>query len=321
MGFKTSVSIVIYKRPSETRALIDSLREIAPEKLFVIGDGPKGKDVQESLLVASARKVIESVDWPCDVRTLYSETNMGSKERVVSGLDWVFSQVEDSVILEDDCIPDISFFRFCEEMIGLYKNDLRIGGIGGTNVLHDSFSESESSYFFSRYPAIWGWATWRRVWALYSPTVPSQDRLRSVMSGNFAPSKENQRFWYNKLESVRRLKVDAWDYQLALTCAEHDLLWIIPRTNLISNIGFGVDATHTLDVKSPFNSMEITPLPFPLKHESKTLPNETFDRELRGKLHKESFGRGFALRIYFSLPQKIRGLLKSIFLKLGGSNE
>ena len=162
----TPIVFIVFNRPELTRRVFASIREARPSKLLVVCDGPRSGRPDDREKVAAVRQVIANgVDWPCDVRREYSESNLGCRERVVSGLNWVFALVEEAIVLEDDCLPDASFFAFAEEMLARYRNDPRVLHIGGNNFTSDKYHLSHS-YAFSRYGHIWGWATWRRAWEL-----------------------------------------------------------------------------------------------------------------------------------------------------------
>ncbi len=162
----TPVAFIIFKRPDTTRKVFEEIRRAKPPKLLVIADGPRPNIVGEAEKCAAARAIIDSVDWECEVLKNYSDENLGCKQRVSSGLDWVFDNVEEAIILEDDCLPHPTFFRFCEELLEKYRGDERIMTIGGTNLLKNWKSDIQS-YHCSNYFNCWGWATWKRVWKHY----------------------------------------------------------------------------------------------------------------------------------------------------------
>src|SRR5579871_4386735 len=162
----TPVALIVFNRPDTTRQVFQEIRRVRPPVLLVVADGPRRDHPEDEQLCRETRAVAEEVDWPCQVLTEYSDVNLGCRHRPASGLDWVFSQVEEAIILEDDCVPHPSFFRFCSELLSRYRDDARIGTIAGTNV-QGGRKRGGASYYFSKYPTIWGWASWRRAWALY----------------------------------------------------------------------------------------------------------------------------------------------------------
>jgi hypothetical protein len=238
------------------------------------------------------------VDWPCEVLTHYSDVNLGCRDGPASGIDWVFSCVEEAIILEDDCVPHPSFFRFCGEMLARYRDDRRIATIAGTNVQAGA-KRGEASYYFSKYPTIWGWASWRRAWALYDRTASVWPEF--FRSGAFEAVTEpaERVHWQRAFDNVQRRGLDAWDYQLALTCWSQSMLSIVPNQNLISNIGFGPDATHTHSA-GPTSNMPTAALSFPLVHPRLVVPNSQADafvaRRQFGETLRSKVGRYLRLR-------------------------
>lgn len=182
----TTVAFFIFNRPGPTREVFEKIRRAQPARLFIIADGPRTE--QECILCEETRKIANAIDWPCEVKRNFSETNMGCGKRLSSGISWVFKQVEEAIILEDDCLPDNSFFQFCAEMLEQYRDDTRIMHIAGTSaqVGNKRFNPHES-YYFSIIANIWGWATWRRAWNLYDydmkqwPTLKEADKLVTWM--------------------------------------------------------------------------------------------------------------------------------------------
>ena len=181
----TPVAFIIFNRPDTTARVFAEIAKARPPKLLVVGDGPRANRDGEADRVAEARAIIKNVDWPCEVLTNFSTPNLGCKKRVSSGIDWIFEQVEEAIILEDDCLPDPSFFQFCEEMLARYRHDDRIAMISGDNFLFGQVPVPES-YYFSRYCHIWGWASWRRAWKDYDVNIPALAAIRT--DGRWMPS-------------------------------------------------------------------------------------------------------------------------------------
>jgi hypothetical protein len=242
-SLQTPVAFLIFNRPDTAVRVFEAIRAARPPKLLVVADGPRCGRVDDAELCAATRRVIETVDWPCEVLTNFAESNLGCKERVSSGLDWVFSQVEEAIILEDDCLPHPSFFRFCEEMLRRYREDDRIMMIGGTNYLKDRQDVPES-YFFSRYFAIWGWATWRRAWDKYDITLSEWGKLRQTCQiSTMYHQKFMQKHLTSLFDAAYAGRVNTWDIQWFYTCLFNNGLAVIPKRNLISNIG--IVGTHS----------------------------------------------------------------------------
>lgn len=245
----TAVAFIVFNRPEVTRRVLAAIREARPPMLLVIADGPRADMPGEAAKCAEVRAIIEAgVDWPCEVRRNYSEINLGCGRRVASGLDWVFEQVEEAIILEDDCLPDPTFFPFCEELLARYRDDERVAQIGGTNHQYREFT-CANSYFFSRYNHIWGWATWRRAWRLNDFNMLQWPAFRDRADWvHLFPERSTRLFWRSTWGGVAGGKVDTWDLRWTFTCIRFGLLTALPALSLVENIGFGAEATHT---KSP----------------------------------------------------------------------
>lgn len=246
MILKTPVAFIIFNRPDLTRIVFESIRKVQPKKLLVIADGARFPE--EETKCNQAREIINKVDWDCEVLTNFSDVNLGCKKRVSSGLDWVFSQVEEAIVLEDDCLPAESFFYFCQELLKYYKNDKRIMHISGNNFQHKNQKHNNQySYYFSKYSHIWGWATWKRAWQYYDVKIQSFPIFKSQKLINFiCKSTDEQNYWLNIFDEVFNENIDTWDVQWLYSCWTQNGLSILPKLNLVSNIGFRADATHTI---------------------------------------------------------------------------
>lgn len=241
-----NVAFLIYNRPELTRQVFAAISKVRPSGLLVVADGPNPNRPGDQERVAAARRIVEHIDWPCEVRRNYSEVNLGCRRRVASGLDWVFSKVDEAIILEDDCLPDPSFFHFCSELLDRYRGDERIMHISGANLQADKCGKTDS-YYFSRYPYIWGWASWRRAWKYYDAELkawPGSERV--AQSKVLCNDPEELVYWAAIFDKVKAGRVDSWDYAWVHACFARAGLSIVPSVNLISNIGFSDDATHTL---------------------------------------------------------------------------
>ena len=270
------VAFVIFNRPDTTERVFAEIARARPPKLLVVGDGPRPNRPGEAGKVAATRDIIERVDWDCEVLTNYSEANLGCRNRVASGIDWVFEQVPEAIILEDDCLPDPTFFRYCEELLERYRDDQRISMIGGSNFQFGR-RRSEASYYFSRYNHIWGWASWRRAWRHYDrraatwPALRDGGWLQTLIRGA-----DERRYWARVFQAVHEEKIDTWDYQWNLAAWSQGMVAIVPETNLIANIGFGAGATHTRGA-SPYAAMKTGAMAFPLRHPEILLPHAAAD--------------------------------------------
>lgn len=267
----TPVVFIIFNRPDTAEKVFSQIAKVKPQKLLVIGDGARPAKDGEIDMVMKTRAILKKVDWECEVITNFSTVNLGCMKRVSSGLDWVFSLVEEAIILEDDCLPDISFFRFCQELLEKYRLDNRISMIGGSN-FQGNKKYGNGSYYYSRYAHIWGWATWSRAWKKYDVNAAIWPEFyRENCLNGLIKSRDEQRHWIKVFFGVFKGDIDTWDYQWVLTAWSQGWLSIIPNTNLISNIGFGAGATHTTSA-SLLSNMPAGEMSFPLEHPKIFLP-------------------------------------------------
>ncbi len=272
---KLPVVLFAFRRPDLTARVFDKIRDYRPEKLILIADGPRSDRPGEVELAEKTRSVLTLVDWPCEVIRNYASTNLGLRERILTGLDFAFERVEEAIILEDDCLPSSSFFEFMEAMITRYKSDPRVGLISGSNFA--PYRSLESDYHFSAAPYIWGWATWARTWKQFreSPQVEewSPNEQLEILKG-FSSQSQGRTFVAMMKEAHR---LNTWDISLAVWFRQNQKLAIVPRQNLVRNLGFGADATHTkfeaFDVDVPAG--ELPPI---LKHPSNVAADNRRER-------------------------------------------
>jgi hypothetical protein len=284
MSLSTPVALFIFNRPNLTEIVFDAIRQAKPKKLLVVADGPRFPEEAEKC--KQARAVIERVDWDCEVLTNFSEKNLGCNRRVSSGLDWVFSQVEEAIILEDDCLPAPSFFNFCQTLLERYRDDERVMHISGNN-FQSGQSKTEYSYYFSKYIHIWGWASWRRAWKHYDVNIKTWSKYKSLgLIPSICEDLYEQKYWTDIFERVSSGAVDTWDYQWVYTCWSQNGLSILPDSNLVSNIGFGLDATH-VSAESPWARLPVTDI-WEIQHplfifRNKVADDYTFDYHYGGQ--------------------------------------
>lgn len=260
----TPVIVLAFNRPDLTARLIECLSSVRPARVLVVCDGPREGSAGEAARVSAVRDLFENLPWSCEVVCNYSDTNLGCARRVSSGLTWAFEQVEEAIILEDDCLPAVSFFPYAAEMLDRYRHDPRVGSISGTSPGYLP-PPGSPSYRFSRYCFIWGWATWRRAWTHYDFGMApvSNGELRGILKQTF-PNWRARWYWQWLLRRVHRGRINTWDYQWFLTCWREQLSSVVPSVNLVENVGFGKDSTHT-----QFDPYELGPpgeLSFPLRH-------------------------------------------------------
>jgi hypothetical protein len=262
---------------------MEALRKVRPSRLYITQDAPHADKPQEITLCKETRElVLSSIDWPCEVKTYFREVNGGQRYGYAKQVDWFFDQVEEGIILEDDALPNESFFPFCKELLERYRNDPRVMTIGGF-FIRDTFPELRipESYRFSRLPMGYGWGTWRRVWKLYDVHMKNFNALLDTpaLRGHFGDEGAYQRWrrvWKNCVED----DLPVWDAPFMFTIASHGGLCAAPAHNLVANIGTGPGGTHEYDYKSIFLNMPTKPMRFPLVHPSKIEPDDKADRYL-----------------------------------------
>lgn len=238
-----AVLFLIFNRMDTTQKVFEQIKLARPPRLYIASDGARVDKINEEKTVEKIRRwVLENIDWQCEVKTLFRDTNLGCGKGVASSISWFFEQEEDGIILEDDCVPSQSFFTFCEELLDYYKENKRIWMISGDQFIPNY--KGEASYYFTKIPGTWGWATWADRWAQYKFDLNNYDKKYIK---NFSNKKEVQKYWVNILNKMKTGKIEAWDYQLTFEIVKNNGLCINPSVNLISNIG--IDGTHFIDDK------------------------------------------------------------------------
>ena len=283
---QTPVALIIFNRPEPTAAVFAEIAKARPSRLFVIADGPRPDRPGEAERCAAARAITEQIDWPCEVRRDYAEANLGCRDRVVSGINWLFDQVEEAIILEDDCVPRQSFFRFCDEMMHRYRDDERVMMVSGRYSqfqAEDLSDQVRYSYDFVCYGNCWGWATWKRAWLHYDLKLEQWPKLRdSAWFQELFPDEKERESRQKILEETYAAagQIGTWDYQWEFSVWARRGLAIVPKLHLISNVGFGEDATHTQSASNNRGRLLAGDLTFPLVHPLRVARNLELDRQI-----------------------------------------
>lgn len=277
-GFDTPIVFMVFNRPACTRRVFEAIRKIRPKRLLVVADGPRKSKHGEEQLCQETRSIIEEgVDWPCQVIKNYAEENMGCGLRVSSGLTWAFTIVAEAIILEDDCLPSPQFFDYATELLERYRSNPKIGMIGGFRY-HPRHVKDNSSYHFSSYCQIWGWASWARAWEKYDFNADwwpeFRDSLKFRENFNSRISFKNLQ---SQIDSAFRRELDTWDLQWMACCMRHGMLTIVPSKSLIENIGWGDDATHSKKA-GRYTGLGYEVMEFPLHHPSEVQRSRRLDR-------------------------------------------
>jgi hypothetical protein len=244
MPGKAPVLFLIFNRPEPTREVFEAIRAYQPSRLYVAADGPRPEKGGEWTLCAETRSVLKGVDWDCKVETLFRDQNLGCGAAVSEAINWFFDQEEEGIILEDDCLPDPSFFSFCEEMLDRYRDQPEVGSVSGNNFLPRGL-HMEQPYGFSKYVQIWGWATWRRFWKNYDFKLVGDWEEWEKIVRRVNPVQNQANYWLQIFKTLRAGLIDTWDYQVMFSSWRHEYVHIFPSRNLVANLGYGADATHT----------------------------------------------------------------------------
>lgn len=275
---RAPVAMLVFNRPRETQRVFEAVAAARPPKLLVVADGPRAERPDELRLCRETRAVFEHVNWPCEVLTHYAEANLGCRRRILTGLDWVFSQVPEAIILEDDCLPDPSFFPYCDELLARYRDDDRVHMIRGGNFL-EGRHPVPTSYFFSRWYHIWGWATWARAWKhtdhdmLRWPELRDSGWLERELPLQAMADKARKIF-----DDAHAGRVDTWEYHFTFMGWVREALAICPSENLVTNIGFGPGAAHYTTERHGHSMLPTAPMRFPLRHPAMVQISERSDQ-------------------------------------------
>lgn len=273
---KSPILFLIFNRPKETQVSFNAIRLVKPGKLYVSADGPRdnGKD---EVVCSETKNILNQIDWDCELITLFREQNLGCGKAVSSAITWFFENEEEGIILEDDCLPTIDFFRFSDTMLEKYREDDRIGHICGCN-FQDTLKRGNGDYYFSKLTHVWGWASWRRVWKKYDFQMSHLEKaIESDVLSGLTSNKLYKEILYNAFNRTQKGEINTWDYQYLFLNQVNNRLSIIPNYNMISNIGFNSDGTHTFNSDSPMSNVAFEALPKEIIHPVYFYPNYIAD--------------------------------------------
>jgi len=313
-GFSVPILLIIFNRLETTKKVFAEIKKTRPKTLFIAADGPRHDRNGEKEKCEKIRNyVINNIDWDCEIKTLFRERNLGCKLAVSSALDWFFTHVSQGIIMEDDCLPDQSFFPYCKELLKVYQDNEKIFMISGNNFLLNRQTD-RASYYFSRLTHVWGWASWRRAWETYDISIKDYPEfIENKIIEKIWRSQNVREYWIQCFNMVYENKLDTWDYQWTFNIWKHDGVCIAPRVNLVSNIGYGSEETHGSSKKSKALDRPLEVMNFPLIHpETLTVDQASDDFE-----NNYYFLRGFSLKKglkkigIFNLVKRIYILLTS----------
>ena len=273
--FETPILFIIFNRPETTRKVFNELCKLKPRNLYIAADGPRSDKPEDIDKCKNTRLVVQNIDWECNVQTLFRDNNLGCGKGVSEAISWFFGNVEEGIILEDDCIPHADFFLFCSELLSRYKSDTSVLSIAGSN-FQDGKKRGDASYYFSVHNRIWGWATWRRTWENYDFLLKNiEENEFAALVNRLFRRKAEQEYWMKVFEMTKGGKIDTWDFQFMFSQWKLSGLTITPNANLVSNIGYDNDATHTAwGENNPNLNRQVYSI-YPLSHPEK------LDRDLK----------------------------------------
>lgn len=278
--YENAILILAFNRPSKTRTLLNRLKNIKPNNLYVALDGPRKKNDEDIINCSAVLKAFELIDWDCSIKFLKRTENLGCSRAIVGALNWFFEHEDYGIIFEDDCIPDLTFFPFCDELLDRYSDSDQIMMISGTNL---GVTSVDDSYFFSKYGQIYGWATWKRAWNKYEIDI-----VENGIDDKFS-SKAEMKFWKRNFNKI------LWDVQWAIySIWKNNGLAVVPNINLVQNIGFDNEGTHYKDPSNVKANIRTEKMIFPLIHPNKINKNEVIDEFIfKSKYHKSFYIRIF----------------------------
>ena len=283
--------VLIFNRPALTARIFATIRNARPPRLYVAADGPRPGHPTDAAQTQAARAVATAIDWPCQLHTRFLPTNLGCRRAVETALDWFFAAEPQGIVLEDDMLPHPSFFPFVEELLDRYAHDTRIGIVSGLNLLPPD-PDPPASYAFSNYFHMWGWGTWARVWADHRVAMPDWPRARAdrLLARTFHGRRTAIRHWTRTMDATYARRADAWDNALAFSQWRAGRINVIPSINMVTNIGFGADATDTTGPMPAFMRRAVPrAMPMPLVH-----PREiAADPMLDARIERESLRIGW----------------------------
>jgi hypothetical protein len=262
------VLLLAFNRPAQVQAALARLRHVRPPKMYVHVDGARADKVGEAERVAEVQRLIrEGIDWDCSLQTMFREANAGLRKGVPGAIDWFFEQEPWGVVLEDDCLPDPSFFRFAAELLERYAEDERVMHIGGSNLMEQQTQQLAYSYSFTRFSFVWGWAGWRRAWKHFSASMDNLETyVDSPLFIDFLSDPFARTYMADKFRATKAGLNNSWAYAWFYTILKNDGLCIVPNRNLIRNTGIGVEGATNTRTFNPSAMLEAQTLEFPLQH-------------------------------------------------------
>lgn len=292
---KSPIVFMNFRRPELTALVFERIAMARPSKMYIFADGPRSDTDREKC--AQVRQILDKVDWECEVYRHYADENMGLRNRFTSALNYVFSQEESAIILEDDCLPEHTFFQYCDTLLEKHRDQSQIFHICGANYGFQRPYGVQDSYYFTHYVPLIGWASWRRAWAHYDVTMAAwQDAQARARVLALFPNPLERNFWERIFNGVYDGKINSWGYIWMFTCMVNGALSVLPYENVICNLGFGVESTNTQDPTSLVSNRPMLPIRFPLAHPVKIVKSQKAVRFYSRFMVSETTKPGRAVR-------------------------
>jgi hypothetical protein len=254
------VLLLVFNRPDTTRQVFEAIARVQPARFYIAADGPRPDKAGEAELTAQVRHLVTLVDWPCEVMTLFQPRNLGCRLAIQAGLDWFFLHEEAGIILEDDCVPHADFFRFCDTLLDAYRDDRSVMMISGNQFAPGVCARRPEKVIATAFTFIWGWATWRRAWLNYTDQLP-QDQLDAATWPHALTNRLAVSYLRQRMQAVSDGHINTWDYQWLFWVMQQQGLVLTPAVNLVENIGFGNEATHTTSGHNKLSDIQSLTLP------------------------------------------------------------
>jgi len=317
MSYNTPILFVIFNRLKTTKRVFLAIKKMKPKYIYISADGPRAEVKGDAEKCQDTREyVLNHIDWDCKVKTLFQKKNLGCGLGPATAITWFFKNVEEGIILEDDCVPSESFFYYCSYLLEKYRDNDKISIISGHNEL-GSFGSDHTDYFFTRFAGIWGWASWRRAWIKFNINVPEwrDKEIREPVLNSFSSNYFKYELEFNLNKVIETGDFTFWDYQWWFYRILGNTLGIVPAKNLVKNIGFGKGATHTQGGDHPSFYLDVNEILLPLKEPKIILPNEEYERKVIAS-YEAIYNSKRKKNIYFylsAIKNKIKKLLSSNF--------
>lgn len=315
---KSPLLLVVFNRPEQTRELFDVVAQVEPQFLYVAADAPRESKRGEALLCKKTLAIFDAIDWPCRIMTKVNKVNLGSYSNIPKAVDWFFENEEEGIVLEDDCIPSVSFFRYCDVLLSRHRSEKRIMWINGSNLGYER--DGAATYGYSSYTVSWGWASWRVSWQMFGGEFrhgPKPLTTKSIIKRRFSKSLLRNVFWRSVFDYAYRVR--NWDYRFLLTMWANDGVACTPFVNLVRNVGFGIDGMHREKADDPRGHIPekliFGTIDSPI---GEAEADQNVDWYMEEKLHWIGYGRALRFCVASRLPyaRPIFRYMKHRFLKM-----